>query len=311
MEDKNQTTEFVMVGFVTHAELQNLLFVVTFIMYMVSLMGNILISVTVWLDPALHTPMYYFISNLSWVDMCYTTVTIPKMLENLLSQDRTISFNGCAAQLYFLLSLGTTECFLLAAMAYDRVLAICNPLRYVVLMNKQRCVQLVAGSWVSGLLLSLGQTSLIFTLPFCGHNRINHFFCDIPPLLTLACGDTSMNEIAVFAAGMLITLIPSLLILGSYIHIISTILKITSSQGRRKAFSTCSSHLIVIMLFYGSASAMYLRPRSSYSPESDKFLALFYSVVTPTLNPIIYSLRSKDIKKALKRAITSNVFLKR
>ncbi|XP_005309077.2 olfactory receptor 5V1-like [Chrysemys picta bellii] len=309
MEAKNQTTEFVMVGFATHPELQNLLFVVTFIMYVVSLMGNILISATVWLDPVLHTPMYYFISNLSLVDICYTTVTIPKMLENLLSQDRTISFTGCAVQLYFLLSLGTTECFLLAAMAYDRVLAICNPLQYVVLMNKSLCVQLVAGAWVSGLLLSLGQTSLVFTLPFCGDNRINHFFCDIPPLLTLACRDTTMNEIAVFVAGMLITLIPSLLILGSYIHIISTILKITSAQGRHKAFSTCSSHLIVITLFYGSASAMYLRPRSSYTPESDKFLALLYSVVTPTLNPIIYSLRSKDINKALRRVITSNIFL--
>ncbi|CAM4655448.1 unnamed protein product [Caretta caretta] len=309
MEAKNQTTEFVMVGFSVHPELQNLLFMVTFIMYMVSLLGNILISATVWLDPALHTPMYYFISNLSLVDICYTTVTVPKMLENLLSQDRTISFTGCAAQLYFLLSLGTTECFLLAAMAYDRVLAICNPLRYVVLMNKSLCVQLLAGAWVSGLLLSLGQTSFVLTLPFCGDNRINHFFCDIPPLLTLACGDTARNEIAIFVAGMLIALIPSLLILGSYMHIISTILKITSAQGRHKAFSTCSSHLIVITLFYGSASAMYLRPRSSYAPESDKFLALLYSVVTPTLNPIIYSLRSRDINRALRRVITSNIFL--
>uniref|UniRef100_A0A8C0G6R0 G-protein coupled receptors family 1 profile domain-containing protein n=1 Tax=Chelonoidis abingdonii TaxID=106734 RepID=A0A8C0G6R0_CHEAB len=204
---------------------------------------------------------------------------------------------------------GSAECYLLAAMSYDRYLAICKPLHYAVFMNGSLCVQLVAGSWVSGLLLSLGQTSLIFTLPFCGDNRINYFFCDIPPLLTLACGDTTLNEIAVFVAGMLITLIPSLLILGSYIHIISTILKITSAQGRHKAFSTCSSHLIVITLFYGSASAMYLRPRSSYTPESDKFLALLYSVVTPTLNPIIYSLRSKDINRALRRVITSNIFL--
>ncbi|XP_006263307.1 olfactory receptor 5V1-like [Alligator mississippiensis] len=308
MEGKNQTTEFIMKGFSCHPEFQNLLFAVIFIMYITSLLGNILISITVYLDSTLHAPMYYFISNLSLVDICYTSVTIPKLLTNLLSQKGTISFIGCAFQMYFLLFLGTTECFLLAVMAYDRFLAICNPLQYMVHMNKQLCSCLVGISWASGLLLSLVQTTLIFTLPYCGHNQIDHFFCDIPPLLHLACGDTSMNEIAVFVAGLLITLMPALLICVSYVHIISAVLKITSADGRHKTFSTCSSHLIVIILFYGSASAMYLRPRSSYVPESDRFLALFYSVVTPTLNPIIYSLRSKDINKALRRVITSRLF---
>ncbi|XP_006034157.1 olfactory receptor 2G3-like [Alligator sinensis] len=325
MEGKNQTTEFIMKGFSCHPEFQNLLFAVIFIMYITSLLGNILITITVYLDSTLHAPMYYFISNLSLVDICYTSVTIPKLLTNLLSQKGTISFIGCAFQMYFLLSLGTTECFLPAVMAYDRFLAICNPLQYMVHMNKQLCSCLVGISWASGLLLSLVQTTLIFTLPYCGHNQIDHFYCDIPPLLYLACGDTSMNEIAVFVAGLLITLMPALLIFVSYVHIISAVLKITSADGRHKTFSTCSSHLIpadarhktfstcsshliVIILFYGSASAMYLRPRSSYVPESDRFLALFYSVVTPTLNPIIYSLRSKDISKALWRLITSRLF---
>uniref|UniRef100_A0A8D2IUH3 Olfactory receptor n=1 Tax=Varanus komodoensis TaxID=61221 RepID=A0A8D2IUH3_VARKO len=210
--------------------------------------------------------------------------------------------------LYFLLFLGTTECFLLLAMAYDRFTAICNPLRYASIMSKKLCAWLVAGSWASGMVLSLGQTTLIFVLPFCEDNQINFFFCDIPPLLRLACGDTFINEIAVFTAGMLITLIPSLLILGSYIHIITTILKMASAKGRQKAFSTCSSHLIVITMFYGSASAMYLRPSSSYTLENDKFLALLYSIITPTLNPIIYSLRSKEINEALKRRVTSKWF---
>ncbi|KAF7234902.1 Olfactory receptor 5V1 [Varanus komodoensis] len=285
-----------------------LLFSLFLTAYVMSLVGNAMISIVVRLDPALHSPMCYFIASLSLVDICYTSVTVPKMLVNFLSKDTTISFTGCAAQLYFLLFLGTTECFLLLAMAYDRFTAICNPLRYASIMSKKLCAWLVAGSWASGMVLSLGQTTLIFVLPFCEDNQINFFFCDIPPLLRLACGDTFINEIAVFTAGMLITLIPSLLILGSYIHIITTILKMASAKGRQKAFSTCSSHLIVITMFYGSASAMYLRPSSSYTLENDKFLALLYSIITPTLNPIIYSLRSKEINEALKRRVTSKWF---
>ncbi|XP_062994326.1 olfactory receptor 5V1-like [Elgaria multicarinata webbii] len=308
MEGQNKSTGFIILGFSGNLEMRGLLFTLFLTMYVMSLVGNALISIIVRLDPALHTPMCYFIASLSLVDICYTSVTVPKMLVNLLSKDKNISFTGCAAQLYFLLFLGTTECFLLAAMAYDRFMAICNPLRYASIMSKQLCAGLVAGSWASGMVLSLGQTNLIFALPFCEDNRIDYFFCDIPPLLRLACGDIFINEIAVFVAGMLITLIPSLLILGSYIHIITTILKIASAKGRQKAFSTCSSHLIVITLFYGSASAMYLRPSSSYTLENDKFLALLYSIITPTLNPIIYSLRSKEINAALKRRATSKCF---
>ncbi|XP_053118756.1 olfactory receptor 10A7-like [Hemicordylus capensis] len=309
MEGQNKSTGFILLGFSGNREVQTLFFVLFLAMDTISLLGNALITVIVRLDPALHTPMCSFIASLSLVDICYTSVTAPKMLVNLVSKDKAISVIGCAAQLYFLLSLGTTECFLLAAMAYDRFLAICNPLRYSAIMSMQLRTCLVAGSWASGMVLSLAQTSLIFALPFCGDNQINYFFCDIPPLLRLACGDISVNEIAVFMAGLLMTLIPSLLILGSYVHIITTILKMTSAKGRQKAFSTCSSHLIVITLFYGSASAMYLRPRSSYILENDKFLALLYSIVTPTLNPIIYSWRSKEIKEALKRRVASKWLL--
>ncbi|XP_061444787.1 olfactory receptor 10A7-like [Rhineura floridana] len=309
MERQNKSAGFILLGFSGNLEMQAFLFMLFLTMYGMSLLGNTLITLVVRLDPALQNPMCYLIASLSLVDICYTSVTAPKMLVNFLSQEKGISFTGCATQLYFLLFLGTTECFLLSAMAYDRFLAICNPLRYTSIMNKQLCAWLVAGSWASGMVLSLGQTSLIFAMPFCADNQINYFFCDIPPLLRLACGDIFINEITVFMAGMLITLIPSLLILGSYIHIITTILKITSTKGRQKAFSTCSSHLIVITLFYGSASAMYLRPRSSYVLENDKYLALLYSVITPTLNPIIYSLRSKEINEALKRRVASKWFL--
>uniref|UniRef100_A0A8C4WL02 Olfactory receptor n=1 Tax=Gopherus evgoodei TaxID=1825980 RepID=A0A8C4WL02_9SAUR len=311
MKQGNQTsfTEFILLGFGSIPKLQALPFLLLLGIYIVTIAGNILVIALVVADQHLQTPMYFFLENLSCLETCYTLTILPRMLMlvNLLSEDRTISFTGCAAQLYFLIALGPTECFLLAVMAYDRFTAICHPLRYVIVMNNRRCVQLVTGSWVSGLLLSLVQTSLIVTLPFCGDSRLNHFFCDVTPLLSLACGDTSMNEIAVSAACVLIVLIPSMLILVSYGKIVSTVLKITSAQQRRKAFSTCSSHLIVITLFYGSASAMYLRPKSSYAPERDKFLALFYSVVTPTLNPIIYSMRSKDIHKALRRILQNSL----
>uniref|UniRef100_A0A670YUA8 G-protein coupled receptors family 1 profile domain-containing protein n=1 Tax=Pseudonaja textilis TaxID=8673 RepID=A0A670YUA8_PSETE len=274
----NINTRFIILGFSGNLEMHVLLFMLFLTMYVMSFLGNALISIVIRLDPSLHMPMCYFIASLSLVDIL-----------NFLSEDKSIFFVGCAAQLYFLLSLGTTECFLLAAMAYDNFLAICNPLHYPLIMNKQLCACLVAGSWASGILVSLGQTTLIFSLPFCDEHWINYFFCDIPPLLKLACGNICLNEITVFMAGLLITLIPLLLILSSYI------------------FSTCSSHIIVITLFYGSASAMYLRPRSTYAFETDKFLFLLYSIVTPTLNPIIYSWRNKEINDSLKRRFASKL----
>ncbi|XP_066485465.1 olfactory receptor 10A7-like [Tiliqua scincoides] len=270
-------------------------------MYMLTLLGNGLIILLTLVDSALHTPMYFFLRNLSFLEICYTSVTLPKMLINFVSKVKSISFAGCAAQMYFLLSLGTVECYLLAAMAYDRYRAICSPLQYPLIMNQKACTQIAVASWFCGILMPLGNVVWIFNLPYCGPNKINHFFCDVPPVLKLACVDTTKNEISILALSVLITLSPFLLVLVSYICILFTVLKMPSAEGRRKAFSTCSSHLIVVTLFYGSASAMYLRPKSSHVEDIDRLVALFYSAITPMLNPMIYSLRNKEVKVALRK----------
>ncbi|XP_029768460.1 olfactory receptor 10C1-like [Terrapene carolina triunguis] len=300
-ENHTSVTEFIILGFSNLPHMERLLFLLFICIYFITVLGNILILILINVDPALHAPMYFFLRNLSFLEICYTSVTLPKMMANLLSEDKTISFVGCAAQMYFFLLLGATECCLLAVMAYDRYSAICNPLRYAAIMNKTVCVRLAAGSWICGSLVALGHTTFIFTLPFCGSNVINHFFCEIQPVLTLVCGDTSWNEFQIIVAAAFIIMMPFLLILVSYIHIISTILKMSSAKGRHRAFSTCSSHLTVVVLFYGTAVFIYIRPKSSYSLDVDKLLSLFYSVVTPILNPIIYSLRNKDVKGAIRR----------
>nr|XP_020634441.1 olfactory receptor 10AG1-like [Pogona vitticeps] len=298
-------SEFVFVGFSELLWMRMLLFVLVLSMYIVSLAGNAVITTTIKLHPALHTPMYFFLTNLSLLEICYTTAIVPKMLASLVLEHGKISFWGCATQMYFFTLFGITECCLLAAMAYDRYVAICNPLRYSVVMNWYVCAQLSIASWSVGLMVGLGQTNYVFSLTYCGPNRINHFFCDIPPLLMLACGDTTMNVIAVYLVALLFITAPFLMILISYVYIINTILRMPSAEGRRKAFSTCSSHLIVVSLFYGSGIITYLRPKSNYSAESDKLLALFYTVVTSMLNPIIYSLRNKEVKVVLKRRMGS------
>ncbi|XP_060112357.1 olfactory receptor 10AG1-like [Heteronotia binoei] len=300
-------SEFIFDGFSGLPHLQILLFVVVLFMYTMSLAGNATITAVIKLNPALHTPMYFFLMNLSLLEICYTTAIVPKMLMSLVSENRRISLWGCATQMCFFAVFGITECCLLAAMAYDRYMAICKPLRYTVIMNRGVCAQLSVASWSVGVIVGLGQTSYVFSLTYCGPNRINHFFCDIPPLLTLACGDTSMNVIVVYMLAVLFITTPFLLILASYIFIITSILRMPSAEGRHKAFSTCSSHLIVVSLFYGSAIVTYLRPKSSYSTNGDKLLALFYTVVTSMLNPIIYSLRNKEVKEALKRTVSSGL----
>uniref|UniRef100_A0A8C6XA50 Olfactory receptor n=1 Tax=Naja naja TaxID=35670 RepID=A0A8C6XA50_NAJNA len=298
----NKSTRFIILGFSGNLEMHVLLFILFLTMYVMSLLGNALISIVIRLDPSLHMPMCYFIASLSLVDICYTSVTAPKMLVNFFSEDKSISFVGCAAQLYFLLSLGTTECFLLAAMAYDRFLAICNPLRYPLIMNKQLCACLVAGSWASGILLSLAALMLI-NLPFCGPKVINHFFCDIPPLLKLACIDTSLIQQIIFLLSAMVILSTFLCTIISYIYIGITILKIPSSHGRQKAFSTCASHLTVVSLYYGTVIFMYVSPTTRSSFDLNKVIAVIYSVVTPMLNPMIYTLRNQDMKIAMTRII--------
>ncbi|XP_053120569.1 olfactory receptor 10A7-like [Hemicordylus capensis] len=293
--------EFVLLGLSNHPELQVLLFIVFLLVYIIIIVGNMFIFIMSMVDPLLHTPMYFFLKVLAFLDICYSSVTLPKMLFNFLSENKRISYTGCAAQMFFLLFLGASECFLLAVMAYDRYVAICKPLRYMAIMNKKVCLSLTVLSWLIGNVVSLLQTTWVFTLPFCGSNQINYFFCDIPPLIKLSCIDTSSYEMQLFTATVLVIFTPFSFIIVSYCLIISNILKMTSVTGCQKAFSTCSSHLIVVTLYYGSGSLIYLSPKSINSQDSNKVLALMYTAITPMLNPIIYSLRNKDVHGAIKR----------
>uniref|UniRef100_F6XEK0 Olfactory receptor n=1 Tax=Ornithorhynchus anatinus TaxID=9258 RepID=F6XEK0_ORNAN len=301
IQNHTTVTEFVLMGFSNAPKLQTFLFATFLVIYMTILMGNSLIILITTTNRALHTPMYFFLRNLSFLEVGYTSVTLPRMLANLWTQTRTIPLAACAAQMYFFLTFGATECFLLAVMAYDRYVAIYNPLQYSIIMDDKTCLLMTAGSWIGGIPVQIGQTYQIFSLPFCDSNKLNHFFCDIAPVLKLACGDTAMNELSVYAVALLFGTAPLVLILISYIKIISTILKLPSATGRHKAFSTCSSHLIVVTLFFGSGIVTYLWPQSSHSADVDKFLALFYTTVIPMFNPIIYSLRNKEVTVALKK----------
>ncbi|XP_046304502.1 olfactory receptor 10C1 [Marmota monax] len=296
-------TEFILVGFSRLAHVQGLLFSLFLTVYLLTVTGNLLIVALVSVDPALRSPMYFFLRTLSALEIGYTSVTVPLLLHHLLTGQRHIPHWGCALQMFFFLFFGATECCLLAAMAYDRYAAICEPLRYPLLLSRRVCLQLAGSAWACGAMVGLGHTSFIFSLPFCGPNAIPHFFCEIQPVLQLVCGDTSLNELQIILAAALIILCPFGLILSSYGRILAAILRIPSAAGRHKAFSTCSSHLIVVSLFYGTAIFIYIRPKASYDPATDPLLSLFYAVITPILNPIIYSLRNTDVKAALKRTI--------
>ncbi|XP_004441846.1 PREDICTED: olfactory receptor 10C1-like [Ceratotherium simum simum] len=285
-----------------------LLFTLILLMFLASLTGNALITLAIWTNPVLHTPMYFFLANLSLLEIGYTCSVIPQILLSLVSEARGISREGCATQMFFFSFLGISECCLLAAMAYDRYMAICSPLHYATRMSRGVCAQLAMVSWGVGCMVSLGQTNYIFSLDFCGPCEINHFFCDLTPILALACGDTFHNEVAVFVVATLCISSPFLLIVASYGRILAAVLIMPSPEGRRKALSTCSSHLLVVTLFYGSGSVTYLRPKASHSPGIDKLLALFYTVVTSMLNPIIYSLRNKEVKAGLQRILGRKKF---
>ncbi|XP_001373390.3 olfactory receptor 10A4-like [Monodelphis domestica] len=296
--------EFVLVSFpALHPELQILLFLLFLFIYFVTFMGNVLIILVTTADSALHSPMYFFLRNLFFLEISFNMVIVPKMLSTLLTKNTTISFVGFATQMYFFFFFGAAECCLLATMAYDHYVAICNPLRYPVIMDQQACVQLAAASWFSGFPVATVQTSWIFSFPFCGPNKVNHFFCDSPPVIALVCADTSLFELEALTATILFILFPFLLILGSYVRILSTIFRMPSAEGKQKAFSTCSSNLVVVSLFYSTAILTYFRPRSNTSPETKKLLSLFYTVVTPMLNPIIYSLRNSEVKAALHQTL--------
>ncbi|XP_006133609.2 olfactory receptor 5AR1-like [Pelodiscus sinensis] len=305
MEEGNHSVvaEFILSGLTDRPQLQVPLFVLFLLIYGVTLVGNGGMTLLITSDSQLHTPMYFFLRNLSFCDICCSTVIAPKMLQNFLAERKNISRTECAVQMYFSICFGDIECVLLAVMAYDRYVAICNPLLYTVIMSKQRCNQLVAGVCAVGLMDAMIHTCLTFQLSFCSSNVVNHFFCDIPPLLVLSCSDTHINEIVLFAFTCFITLNSAVTILLSYVYIFSTILRIRSAEGRYKAFSTCTCHLTTVVLLYGTGLFMYFRPTSSYSMDTDKVASVFYTLLIPMLNPLIYSLRNREVKDALRKAM--------
>ncbi|XP_003993402.1 olfactory receptor 2G3-like [Herpailurus yagouaroundi] len=295
-------TEFVFLGLSSQPKMQLILFIMFLFFYLLTVVGNITIITVIQIEPRLQTPMYFFLTNLSFLDICYTSTNVPQMLSNMVGK-KTIPFSSCATQMYFSLSFGMIECVLLGVMAYDRYVAICHPLHYTVIMNQSVCVQLATISWSISFLSSMVINVLTLSLPYCGPNVLNHFFCEVPSVLRLACTDTSFTELVVFIFSIIIVFIPFLLIVVSYARILLSVLRIRSASGRHKALSTCASHLTVVALFYGTAIFMYMRPQSKSSRAGGKIIAVFYTVITPMLNPLIYSLRNQDVKGALRRAI--------
>ncbi|CAM4680218.1 olfactory receptor 5J3-like [Lepidochelys kempii] len=302
----SMVTQFILLGLTDREELQIPLFAVFLVIYILTLVGNLGMIMLIRVDPRLHTPMYFFLSNLSVIDLCYSSVFAPRMLVNFLVGSKRISYSACIAQHFSFVVFVTTEGFLLAVMAYDRYVAICNPLLYTAVMSKRVCFRLVAGSYVGGLVNSLTHTCGLLRLSFCGPKSsmiINHYFCDTNPLLKLACSDNHINEILLVMFSGVIVMSTLLTVIISYLYILFSILRIRSATGRRKAFSTCASHLTAVTMFYGPVSLSHMQPSSTYSLEQEKISAVFYTLVVPMLNPLIYSLRNKEVKDALKRVI--------
>ncbi|KAM5298656.1 olfactory receptor 5V1-like [Ctenodactylus gundi] len=302
--NRTPVTQFILIGLSDLPEVRYPLFVAFAVIYLVTLVGNGAILLAIGTEKKLHTPMYHFLASLSLLDVSCPSVTVPRMLRSLLTAEHGISFLACALQLYFLVAFTGTEVFLLAAMAYDRYVAICFPLRYSLIMTKGRCAQLASGSWVAGFLNSAIHTVTTFSLSFCKSNLVNQYYCDIPPVVALSCSSTYVAEMLVLVVGGILGIGAFLTTLVSYLYIVSTILRMQSAEGKRKAFSTCASHLLVVGLFYGAAIFTYIRPSSSrHSPARDRLISMLYGVVTPMLNPIIYSLRNWEVKKALGRVL--------
>ncbi|KAM4876460.1 olfactory receptor 13C3-like [Thomomys bottae] len=314
MDKANRTfvSQFLLLGFSGYPKTEIMYFVLVLAMYLVILIGNGALIIACIFDSRLHTPMYFFLGNLSFLDICYTTSSVPSTLVSLISKKRNISFSGCTVQMFVGFAMGSTECLLLGMMAFDRYVAICNPLRYPIIMSKEVYVLMASVSWLCGGINSVVQTSLAMQLPFCGNNIIHHFTCEVLAILKLACADISLNIITMMLSNMVFLVLPLLIIFFSYMFILFTILRMNSATGRRKAFSTCSAHLTVVIIFYGTIFSIYAKPKSQDVNEEDKFqtadkiISLFYGVVTPMLNPIIYSLRNKDVKAAIKYILKQN-----
>nr|XP_004661117.2 olfactory receptor 2A2-like [Jaculus jaculus] len=302
--NQSWVTELILVGLRLSAEMELFLFWVFSLLYIFSLLANGIILGLICVDPRLHTPMYFFLSHLAVLDMSYASNNVPKMLASLVSQQRAISFVPCLVQTFLYLALAATECLILAAMSYDRYVAICHPLHYTVIMSWRVCVALAVTAWSCAFALSVAHTSLLLRLPFCGPREVNHLFCEILAVLKLACAGTWVNRIVLLAACVFVLVGPLCLMLISYVHILWAILKIQSKEGRRKAFSTCSSHLCVVGLFFGIAMVVYMVPDSSQREEQEKMLSLFHSLFNPVLNPLIYSVRNAQVKEAFLRVLT-------
>ena len=300
-ENQSHITEFLLLGLTSDPKQQVWLFASFLVMYLVNVGGNSVIIAAIRGDVRLHTPMYFFLSNLSFVDICFTNVIVPQMLANMQSKSKKVPFTQCLTQMYFFVACAITDSFLLAAMALDHYVAICHPLRYTTTMNPRRCFQLVTASWLVSHLHSLTHTILMAHLSFCGPNVIHHFFCDVQPLLMLSCSDTSVNELLAFTEGSLVIMSPFIFITVSYVYITRAVLRVPSRRGRYKVFSTCGPHLMVVALYYGTAISVYIRPSSTYSVTKDRVVTVIYTVVIPMLNPFIYSLRNRDMKQALRK----------
>ncbi|EHH62914.1 Olfactory receptor OR11-209, partial [Macaca fascicularis] len=302
-ENHSMVTEFIFMGITQDPQMQIIFFVVFLIVYLVNVVGNVGVIIPIITDTQLHTPMYFFLCNLSFVDLGYSSAIAPRMLADFLTKHKVISFSSCATQFAFFVGFVDAECYVLAAMAYDRFVAICQPLHYSTLMSKQVCLALMLGSYLAGLVSLVSHTTLTFSLSYCGSREINHFFCEVPALLKLSCTDTSAYETAMYVCCIMMLLIPFSVISASYTRILMTVYRMSEAEGRRKAVATCSSHMVVVGLFYGAAMYTYVLPHSYHTPEQDKAVSAFYTILTPMLNPLIYSLRNKDVTGALQKVV--------
>ncbi|XP_007533818.2 olfactory receptor 2T27-like [Erinaceus europaeus] len=305
MEKWNRTTgsDFVLLGLFHHIQAPKVLFTFICLIFLVTLTGNVMMMILIWLDSRLHTPMYFLLSQLSLMDLLYSSTFVPKITIDFLSGRNTISYINCGIQLFLFMTLVGTECLLLAVMAYDRYVAICHPLHYSVLMRPAICAFMVTGTWLGALINALIHVVYTLNLPYCGSREIHHFFCEIPALLKLVCADTSLYENGLYVSGVVFLLIPISAILGSYGKILSTVLGLGSNLGMKKALATCSSHMIVVSLFYGTAIFKYFLPKAYHTAEQDEVISVFYTILTPMLNPLIYSLRNKDVAGAFRKVL--------
>ncbi|KAM5258833.1 olfactory receptor 1J4-like [Hipposideros larvatus] len=303
-ENQSGVSQFLLRGLPIRPEQQGAFFVLFLGMYLTTVLGNLLLILLIRLDARLHTPMYFFLSHLAFSDISFSSVTVPKMLTDMQTQDHAISYAGCVTQMYFFMAFATLDNFLLTSMAYDRYVAICHPLHYITFMREELCILLVAGSWLLSCATALSHSLLLAQLSFCGDNTIPHFFCDLGALLKLSCSDTSLNELLIFTVGVTVITLPLICILISYGRIGATILKAPSTKGICKALSTCGSHLSVVSLYYGTIIWLYFLPSSNTSSDNYIVASVMYTVVTPLLNPFIYSLRNRDMKGALERLVS-------